>query len=185
MRLKLATSLKNKTSSLARDPRLLNSVVDTKGRVQKRPSLVASFGPVTVGNGLGLFVRNTPGAPGVPAIPELITITGAVITTAPATYFDATHTLTAIGFDGSGLNSLPFFVNDFSPTLAAGAPPPSFIWSCFNFVNVAGRLSVDSTLKWLYAHVDIETHSALCVNGVCFISSAPFGERFNPNMGFL
>ena len=107
MRLKLATSLKNKTSSLARDPRLLNSVVDTKGRVQKRPSLVASFGPVTVGNGLGLFVRNTPGAPGVPAIPELITITGAVITTAPATYFDATHTLTAVeaGVDIFGMQA--------------------------------------------------------------------------------
>lgn len=82
MRVPLAITLKNKTSSLARDARLLNAVVDTKNRVQKRPSLVATYGPVTAGNGLGLFVRNTPNI----TDNELVAITGSVLTTAPFTY---------------------------------------------------------------------------------------------------
>ena len=125
MRLKLATSLKNKTSSLARDPRLLNSVVDTKGRVQKRPSLVASFGPVTVGNGLGLFVRNTPiGTTG--GTQELISITGGILTTNPGIFINANYTLTAV--DGAP-GSFGFFFGgpgSISPTLLNGQTIQAF-----------------------------------------------------------
>ena len=122
MRLRLATSLKNKTSSLARDARLLNAVVDTKNRVQKRPSLVGAFGPVTVGNGLGLFVRNNPSAGGGSSgiiSQELISITGTILTTAPSAY--TTHVLTAVDLGGGVTFGMDPTGGSISPSTLNGA----------------------------------------------------------------
>lgn len=117
MRLPLATTLRNRTKNTDKDARLLNAVVDTKNRVQKRPSLVATYGPVTAGNGLGLFVRNTPG-------PELVAITGTIVTVTPSAYANPTHTLVAADFGGGVLgydNSVPVPFNNLTPNTVNGA----------------------------------------------------------------
>lgn len=146
MRLKLATSLKNKTSSLARDPRLLNSVVDTKGRVQKRPSLVASFGPVTVGNGLGLFVRNTPiGTTG--GTQELIAITGTIVTIAPAAF--GAYTLIA-GDTGGGIFGYQINnIGSITPTTFNGQTINEFMTlvDTITTVKMSGNLSQDFWIR--------------------------------------
>ena len=98
MRLPLATTLRNRTHTLTRDARLLNCVVDSKGRVTKRPSLVANFGPVTAGNGLGLFVRSTPDRPDDPGDEELIAITGSTVTVAPSAFFVGSHTVVRVNY---------------------------------------------------------------------------------------
>ena len=93
MRIPLATTLKNRRADTDKDPRLLNCVVDSKKRVLKRPCLVGTYEVTTPGAGLGLFVRTTPGAPGVPATPELVTIVGSILTANPSVFVNATNTL--------------------------------------------------------------------------------------------
>ena len=116
MRIPLASTLKNRQADTDKDPRLLNCVVDSKKRVLKRPSLVGTYEVTTPGAGLGLFVRSTPGAPGVPAVPELIVIAGGTLETAPSVYIqNPTHTLVAeldpftpnrYGFESGNMGSI-------------------------------------------------------------------------------
>ena len=99
MRLPLATTLKNRQANTTKDARLLNCVVDSKKRVLKRPSLVGTYEVTTPGAGLGLFVRTTPGAPGVPRTEELVVIAGSTMTTGPGTHVqNPTHVLVAASF---------------------------------------------------------------------------------------
>ena len=111
MRLPLATTLRNRQNTLSKDARLLNAVVDSKQRVVKRPSLVATYGPVAAGPGQSLFVRTVPALGGVTE--ELIAISNGVINTSPGAFTNPTHVLVTVnqggdtyGYSSSGNGSL-------------------------------------------------------------------------------
>lgn len=118
MRIPLATTLRNRTNDLSKGPRLLNAVVDTKKRVVKRPSLVASYGPVTAGAGLALFVRTTPGLGG--SSEELIAISNEVLNTSPSVFANSTHDLTA-----ATTTDATFAYTGYIPSIGLGAITPT------------------------------------------------------------
>lgn len=86
MRMPFPTTLRNRSKSRAKDARILNGMVDKRRAVVKRPSLNASFSPVAVGPGLGLFVKTTPSTSGTGGVgEELIAISNDVLTQGPTT----------------------------------------------------------------------------------------------------
>ena len=175
MRLSLATTLKNRRADTDKDPRLLNCVVDSKKRVLKRPSLVGTYEVTTPGAGLGLFVRTTPGAPGVPATPELVTIVGSVMTTSPAVYVAVGENFSLDAADSVfGPNTFGFGLGD------AGSITPS----TFNGNTINRLYSNSSNVETEFAIVGNYTQSyftSMTVNGVTLLTadatfSTPGGE---------
>ena len=137
MRLKLATTLKNYGASLNRDARMLNAVVETKGetsRAIKRPGLVATYEVTTPGAGLGLFVRNTPTAPGVgypSGSPELVVIAGSVLTSSPDTYYSPSHSLVAVDLSSGIVLGMQGASGSITPTDVEGLT----VMSLFNNIT--------------------------------------------------
>lgn len=92
MRLALAATLGNRDETTAKDERILNGLVESHGgrrkgdraTVIKRPGLLYGFQLLTgtggATQGQGLFVYNTPSAPGVLGSIVLIGIRGDVLT---------------------------------------------------------------------------------------------------------
>ena len=165
MRISLATTLKNRQANTDKDPRLLNCVVDSKKRVLKRPSLVGTYEVTTPGAGLGLFVRTTPGAPGVPATPELVTIVGSILTTSPSAQINETHTLVAtqadveyVGFD-----------------LIGTFPGSSITPSTYNGTEIRALYcippSTDETLFGVAGVVAQDFFTSILLNGVTLLSA--------------
>lgn len=79
MRLPFPTTLRNRGKARTKDARILNGMVDKRRAVVKRPSLNATFAPVEVGPGLGLFVLTTPNH----VDDEVIAISNDVLTFGP------------------------------------------------------------------------------------------------------
>lgn len=90
MKIPLAFSLKNRDSSLAKDAKLVNGYVETRGDpkkggiryVEKRPALDSAF-ELTSGSGQALYVTNIPGGDGSPSEDVLGTVIGDILTRAP------------------------------------------------------------------------------------------------------
>ena len=92
MRLKLASTLENRDSTLDQDARILNGLVESQGgrrkddksMVIKRPGCVSSYSLATGQGGAtaaqGLFVMLTPSAPGISGTVTLIGVRGDVLT---------------------------------------------------------------------------------------------------------
>jgi hypothetical protein len=88
MRLSLASTLRNRTHQTTKDARLLNAFVEKKNdllRIVKRPALLPGFSALEAGagEGQGLFVLTTPGAPGVTGTSTLIGIQNDVLNNSP------------------------------------------------------------------------------------------------------
>lgn len=169
MRLPLATTLKNRTNDTSKYARLLNAVVDTKQKVVKRPSLVGSYGPVTAGMGLGLFVRTTPSI-GSPS-EELIAIVGSILTTSPSAFSIPTHTLIAVSLGGTANGmSIP----------AGSITPPTFNGSTINdFFGDPGGPNTDFQL--LGSGMNQDFFTSITSNGITLFSvDADFTPGVNP-----